>query len=195
MNVKLRLASASPRRRELIKLLGFPFECISTDSAEISFSRDPAERAAEIALEKANASLKVKPLDEDEIIIGADTTVVLGNEIFGKPKDRGDAFRMLTELSGKKHAVYTGVALLYLKNGYVVTDTFSVATDVYVSGLTEAQIGAYLDLGEYGDKAGAYAIQGPFSRHIKKIDGDYNNVVGFPVSEIYDRITGITGGM
>lgn len=191
MNPKLRLASASPRRRELIKLLGLPYDCISNNSAEISFSSDPADKASEIAFEKANASLKTKPLEEGEIIIGADTIVVLENEIFGKPKDREDAERMLRLLSGKKHTVYTGVALLYLKNGYVVNETFTVGTEVYVNSLTEAEISAYLDIGEYVDKAGAYAIQGPFSRHIRKIDGDYNNVVGFPVSAIYAKITEI----
>lgn len=192
MNLKLRLASQSPRRRELIKYLGYPYECIATNSDEIAFSSDPYVAACEISSEKANASLKFKPLDEGEVIIGADTTVVINGQTLGKPKDREDAKKMLSLLSGKEHSVFTGVTLLYLKNGYVVTNSFAAESKVFVDELSDSEIDAYLDLGEYSDKAGSYAIQGPFSKHIAKIEGDYANVVGFPVERIYQELKNIS---
>jgi len=181
---KLRLASKSPRRRELIKYLGYEFECVSADTEEIAHSLSPNEAACEISREKAVASLESMPLGEGEVIIGADTTVVIGATTLGKPTDRNDAFRMISMLSGKCHSVFTGVTLIYLENKKPTIKSFAVETKVYVDNLTDKDINEYLDIDEYRDKAGSYAIQGPFSKHIEKIEGDYNNVVGFPVEAV-----------
>ena len=123
---------------------------------------------------------------EDTVIIGADTIVVLDEEILGKPADEEDAVRMLTRLQGREHRVYTGVAVLdFGPDGEKTVINYPVGTKVYVNAMTEDEIRVYVATKDPLDKAGAYGIQGRFAAYIDRIDGDYYNVVGLPVSRVY----------
>ena len=183
---KIILASASPRRRELLAQIGIPFEILTSDADESIGAMAPDEACRELAKRKAKAVLEhLKACgrgDEDLLIIGADTIVVQDKEILGKPADPADAARMLRLLSGREHEVLTGVYVIDTAGG---SFAFSEKTDVYVADLTEADIAFYLSTGEPFDKAGSYGIQGMFARYIEKIDGDYNNVVGLPVGRLW----------
>lgn len=183
---KIILASASPRRRELLAQIGIPFEVLTSDADESIGAMAPDEACRELAKRKAKAVLEhLKACgrgDEDLLIIGADTIVVQDKEILGKPADPADAARMLRLLSGREHEVLTGV---YVIDTAGESFAFSEKTDVYVADLTEADIAFYLSTGEPFDKAGSYGIQGMFARYIEKIDGDYNNVVGLPVGRLW----------
>ena len=186
---KICIASNSPRRRELVKYLGLPFETASVDTDETNHPEDPEKAAVCIAERKALKCLADRGLADGEVIIGADTVVVLDGLILGKPRDREDAFATLKLLSGKSHFVYTGVTLVYRDaEGNERAVEFAEKTLVRFADISAAEINAYLDTGEYADKAGSYAIQGVFSRHIERIEGDYNNVVGFPVARIYAEL-------
>ncbi|MBP1587442.1 MAG: septum formation protein Maf [Clostridia bacterium] len=202
MGYKLLLASRSPRRRELIKyvsdLTGFPFETYSVDADESAHSKEPWLAAAEVAERKADAFLGIHGISPGDIIITADTLVAgyTGDrqnqyEILGKPKDDDDARRMLRMLSDGSHYVHTGVTIVYVKNGMPERETFVVTTEVTFAPLSEEDINKYIATGDHRDKAGSYAIQGPFSVHVSRINGEYNNVVGLPVAEIYRRLAGI----
>lgn len=176
------LASASPRRRELLSQLGLDFEVRAQDCEEFSESHDPAEYVVDIAREKAKSALNgALPCD---IIIAADTVVCLGTQILGKPRDLSDAGRMLLALSGKIHTVRTGVCII--KDGK--EQAFCAATDVEFFELTDAEISNYLATGEPMGKAGAYAIQGKGATLVRRISGDYNNVVGLPLAEVWRAI-------
>ena len=190
MNIKLILASCSPRRRELIKLLGFPYECVSVDTDEHAAAKEPGAAVCEISAQKAEAVFSEMGLGAGEVIIGADTVVVYGNRILGKPADEEDARQTLRLLSGQTHSVYTGITLIYRseKDGQIMRKSFAEETEVHFLPLSDSEINAYLATGEYTDKAGSYAIQGVFSVHISGISGDYNNVVGFPVSRLYTEL-------
>lgn len=183
---KIILASASPRRRELLAQIGIPFEVLTSDADESIGNVEPEKACRELAKRKAKAVLEhLKACgrgDEDLLIIGADTIVVQDKEILGKPADPADAARMLRLLSGREHEVLTGVYVIDTAGG---SFAFSEKTDVYVADLTEADIAFYLSTGEPFDKAGSYGIQGMFARYIEKIDGDYNNVVGLPVGRLW----------
>lgn len=170
------LASMSPRRKEILSLLGEDFRIIPTNVDEtVDEGLSPEETV------KYLSRIKAEPLrNEDDLIIGADTVVALDGKIFGKPKDREDAFNMLTELSGKTHSVFTGVTLI---NGEK-TLTFCEETKVTFYPLTENEINRYLDTNEFCDKAGSYAVQGKGCLLIQKIDGDYFNVVGLPIARL-----------
>lgn len=186
---KLILASASARRRELIKLLGYPYECISIDTDESTTKASPEEAVKEIASKKARAALAARKITFGEVIIGADTVVVLDGLLLGKPIDDEDAKKTLTALSGKSHHVYTGVSLIYLnKEGCITEQSFAEKTQVHFAPITLPEIEKYILSGNHKDKAGSYAIQDEFAIHIKGINGDYNNVVGFPVSRIYQEL-------
>ena len=194
MAIRLILASCSPRRRELIKYIGAPYECISVDADESCFSKNPAVAVCEISSKKAVAALDdVKELEEEQVIIGADTIVVCDGKILGKPENPTHAKHMLKMLSGRTHQVYTGITLLYKKEGKTLQKAFSECTDVEFEKLTDSEIEEYIAVNEYGDKAGSYAIQGVFSAHVKGIKGDYNNVVGFPVARLYKELKTIFG--
>lgn len=188
MEYSLILASCSPRRRELIKLLGLPYKCLSVNTDERSFSKDPSVAVCEISAKKAMAVYNEKGINDGEIIIGADTIVVYENTILGKPQGKDDARKMLELLSAKTHDVFTGVTFLSEKNGKLIQHSFSEKTSVEFDALTAQEIENYLSCGEYADKAGSYAIQGVFSVHIKGIHGDYTNVVGLPVSRIFREL-------
>lgn len=171
------LASASPRRREILENAGIRFKVCPADVDETTDKTEPSEYVTELAKRKAEA------LDcGRNIIVAADTVVATGSEILGKPRDDGDAARMLTLLSGKAHQVYTAVSVRSKDKSV----TFCEKTDVYFKELTKEQIDWYIKTGEPRDKAGAYAIQGKGAVFIKKIDGDYLNVIGLPLSRLYD---------
>lgn len=174
------LASASPRRRELLQLITPDFECRAADVDE-SLPSGILPSDAVLYLSKIKA-LAFAPCDK--IIIGADTVVALGDKIIGKPKDENDAFDILKSLSGREHSVFTGVTLI---NGNEMHSFFS-ETKVTFYELSDDEIHAYIKTGECLDKAGAYGIQGKGSLLVKKIDGDYFNVVGLPVAELYRQL-------
>lgn len=170
------LASKSPRRKELLSLITENFVIKSAEVDESLPKGIQPDKAVEYL-----SKIKAEPFRNDEdIIIGADTVVSIDGVILGKPKDRSDAFKMLKMLSGKYHSVFTGVTIIKPDS----TKTFSVETRVKFFDLTDREINDYLDTGEPFDKAGAYGIQGKGSLLVEKIDGDYFNVVGLPVSTL-----------
>lgn len=183
------LASGSPRRSDLMKQVGFEFR-ISTCNTDESYddSLSPAEIVMELSLRKADAVFDKEMPEKDTVVVAADTIVAMDNKILGKPKDRNDAIRMLTELSGKKHQVYTGVTLYYYVNGRVFIENFADCADVYFRELSHETITAYVDSWEPMDKAGAYGIQGLGAILVDKIDGDYYTIVGLPISKVYHSI-------
>lgn len=184
---KLILASASPRRKELLKNLGYAFSIEVCDLDENSDKTKPFELVMDLAQTKAKAIMDMHA-GEDVIVIGADTVVANESEILGKPRDLEHAKEMISSLQGKIHQVYTGVCL-YCNNEKINQNlTFYEKTDVEVYPMTTEEIEAYVATRECEDKAGSYAIQGLFSPYIKGISGDYNNVVGLPVARIYQEI-------
>lgn len=179
---KIILASASPRRKELLSLAGIDFVVKVADVDEvIDPSLTPDGVVMSLAKQKAQAVASENP---DSLVIGADTVVVLDGKILGKPKSEENAVELLTMLSGRVHTVYTGVVLI--KNEKV--KTFCEATQVEFYPLTDEEIKAYVATKEPMDKAGAYGIQGKGCILIRKIDGDYFNVVGLPVSAVYREL-------
>ena len=181
------LASGSPRRRELLTQAGIPFEVIPSDAEELTGSSLPLA-----ALVEENARRKacsVSALRPGRIVLGADTLVCIGEHRLGKPKDRADAERMLRMLSGKSHRVVTGICLTDGKR----TVSESVSTLVRFRTLSEARISAYLDTGEYADKAGAYAIQGKGCVLVERLEGDFYNVVGLPVCRVSELLESFLG--
>lgn len=169
------LASASPRRKELLKYLNIDFEIIPATSEE-HIKDSPISTVELLALQKAQ---EVSVNNTDAYVIGADTIVTIDNKILGKPKSREDAFNMLSMLSGRKHSVLTGVCVIKPNNwGYFLSHD---VTDVYFSKLSDNDILSYIDSGEPFDKAGAYAIQGIAGALIQKIDGCVSNVIGLPL--------------
>jgi len=173
------LASASPRRQELLRNARISFEVQPADIAEDPLPGERAQGCAErLAREKALAIARTRPFD---IVLGADTVVVIDDHILGKPLDPADAARMLRLLSGRTHRVITGVCLVANGHSSVASET----TTVQMSPLSEVEIRDYVSTGEPMDKAGAYAIQGIASRWVPRIEGDYGNVVGLPVALVY----------
>jgi septum formation protein len=183
---KLILASASPRRAEILRSVGWPFETLP---ALIDESREESERAdayvERIALAKAEAVAARGP---GSLVLGADTVVVIDDQILGKPCDEGDANRMLRVLNGRRHQVLTGVALVDEVTGQ--SKVAHEVTDVRFAQMSDEEINWYVATGEPMDKAGAYAIQGHGALFIKEIRGDYFNVVGLPVRLLYSLIRG-----
>lgn len=164
--------------------MGIPFSVAVSDAEEVITKEAPDEIVKELALVKAQA-VAVKT-EEEAIILGADTIVSIDGRILGKPKDKADAARMLHELQGRTHQVYTGVAVVVPENQEVIV--FAEKTDVKMYPMTEDEIERYIATGEPMDKAGAYGIQGKAAVFVEKIDGDYNNVVGLPVAKLYQNI-------
>jgi septum formation protein len=170
------LASASPRRQELLRSAGIPFEAQPANIAEDPLRGESVKDCAErLAREKALAVAHQRPND---CVLGADTVVVIDGQILGKPADPTDAERMLRLLSGREHQVITGVCLVIDGESFVNSET----TLVTFNEISEPEIADYIATGEPMDKAGAYAIQGIASRWIPRIEGDYSNVVGLPVA-------------
>jgi septum formation protein len=173
------LASASPRRRELLHNAGFEFTVQPANVPELLLEGETAGEFVErLAREKALTVFQQRPHD---LVLGADTIVVVEGAILGKPQDAEDALRMLQKLSGRTHQVTTGICL----TGAGFSDTRSATTSVSMAPLSDHDIRCYIASGEAFDKAGAYAIQGMASRWISRIEGDYFNVVGLPVSLLY----------
>ncbi len=186
--MKIILASASPRRRELLTQMGLEFEVRPSCGEEVITKETPAEAVMELAEQKAAeiAALTAKERPGEEIlVIGADTVVVKDHQILGKPEDEEDAVRMLHRLSGDVHQVYTGVCLIVLGKGQQKTRTFYESTDVHFYPMTNQEILDYVNTGDPMDKAGAYGIQGLCGKYISGIEGDYNNVVGLPIARLY----------
>lgn len=189
---RLILASASPRRRELLTRIGLSFEVLPTRGEENPRSAIPEEMVQELSAGKAleiYGSLEEQE-KEEAVIIGADTLVAFENRVMGKPHDEKDAFDMLFLLQGKTHQVYTGVTLIYTPKGETACKklTFLEKTDVTMYPMTEQEILEYIATGEPMDKAGAYGIQGRCAAYVREICGDYNNVVGLPVSRLYQEL-------
>ena len=183
------LASASPRRRELLSQIGIEYEVKPSQKAEVITKTIPAEIVQELAYQKAtDIAMQLEQTEESILVLGADTIVAQENCIMGKPADDTDACRMLSMLQGKTHQVYTGVCLAVVRNGIVETFVFAECTDVHMYPMSEGEIAAYVATGEPRDKAGAYAIQGGCAAFIKGISGDYNNVVGLPVARVYQEL-------
>jgi septum formation protein len=181
---KLVLASQSPRRRELLTTAGFSFEVRVRPVEEVRRAGEaPEAYVRRLAQAKAEASW----IDADEIVLGADTVVVLDQDVLEKPQDLADARRMLTLLSGREHTVITGICLRHVRG----RDVDHVSTAVRFLPLSAAEIDAYVASGEPMDKAGAYAIQGLGSKFVERIDGDFFNVVGLPVSRVYRYLQGL----
>jgi septum formation protein len=177
--MRLILASASPRRAELLRSAGIAFDVRPVDVDErFRAGERPEQAVARLAEAKARVCSSDHP---DEVILGADTTVVVKGQALGKPVDQADAARMLRLLSGRTHEVLTGVCLSW--QGRQRVDVAS--TRVQVAGLSEEDVAWYVSTGEPLDKAGGYAIQGLASRFIERIEGSYPNVVGLPVARVY----------
>lgn len=175
--MKLILASASPRRAEILKNAGFSFAVrISQAEETLPAGISPQNAAEYLAGIKADAS----PAGKDEVVLAADTVVSLDGAVLGKPKSEKEAFFMLRGLSGKTHTVFTGVAIQNFEKRVV----YSVKTEVTFFELSDSEIERYIQTGEPFDKAGAYGIQGRAALFVEKINGDYLNVVGLPLSTV-----------
>lgn len=182
---KIILASASPRRRELMAQAGYEFEIQVSHKEENYTSTEPDEIVKELALLKAK-DIAEQNATKDLVVIGADTVVAHKGMILGKPQSKDDAFQMIKGFQGDKHQVYTGVAILnYDKEGNETIVNHAVKTDVYVNPMTDEEIWKYIETDNVMDKAGSYGIQSGFAVYIEKIEGDYFNVVGLPISYIY----------
>jgi len=186
--MKLILASASPRRAEILSAAGIPFEIRAAAIDESRLANEPPEQMVErLAREKAIAVAQVGNFSGRHIILGADTVVVAGEEILGKPGNAAAAGQMLRKLQGREHLVITGFAVLRAQDGKILSGY--EATRVWFSAMTEAEIDAYVATNEPLDKAGAYAIQGIAGRFIPRIDGCYFNVVGLPLARVWQALT------
>lgn len=178
------LASASPRRKELLEQINIKFETIVSDVDEnMSFDGNIDKYVKDLASLKAN-DIKNK-VNKDCIIIGSDTVVVFNNNILGKPKNNQDAFNMLKMLQNNKCIVATGLSIIKKENKNIEEFKESSICEVYIDEMTDEEIKKYILTGEPMDKAGAFAIQGVGGRYINKIDGDYYAVVGLPVNKVY----------
>ena len=179
------LASASPRRKELLSQVGFEFDIITSDCEEITTKTKPSEVVEELSYLKATDVAGKLDKQEKLLIIGSDTVVALDDRIMGKPKDEEDAFMMLKALQGREHSVITGVTMIFTEPGKADKKiVFSKETKVWFYSMNDDEIRAYIDTKEPMDKAGSYAIQGLCAAYIERIEGDYNTVVGLPVAEI-----------
>ncbi|MDD3252633.1 MAG: Maf family protein [Lachnospiraceae bacterium] len=180
------LASASPRRRELLLQVGITPEIEPSHVDEVITSTDPEAVVMSLSRQKAE-DIAGLHAGEEAVVVGADTVVAVDGTILGKPKNRGEAVEMIAMLQGRKHQVYTGVTVIDCggagRTGARET-MFAEQTDVEIYPMTAEQIERYVDTGEPMDKAGAYGIQGRFAAHVKGISGDYNNVVGLPVGRL-----------
>ena len=185
------LASASPRRKELLSQIGIEYEVIPSNTEEIITSTVPAEIVMELAKQKAEDVVR-KVNQTGKVVLGADTIVAFDNKVMGKPVNEEDAFSMISLLENATHQVYTGVSLSYLKqDGEICSHVFYEKTDVVVYPMTKEEILSYIETKDCMDKAGSYGIQGAFAAFIKGIDGDYNNVVGLPIGRVYQELKNI----
>ena len=195
-NIRIILASASPRRRELLSRVGIDFEIITSNIEEMTTEYEPDKVVKELSYIKAEDVLKevIKKNkysgERAMIVIGADTVVSNDGHIMGKPKSDTEAFDMIHSIQGGTHQVYTGVTIIlyYLETKKTRSKSFAECTNVTVFPMTDSEISNYISTGDCMDKAGAYGIQGAFGVFVEKIDGDYNNVVGLPIARLYQEI-------
>ncbi|MEQ8578480.1 MAG: Maf family protein [Balneola sp.] len=186
--MKIILASQSPRRKKLLEQLRLQFKVIPSSVNENVKETDPVKLVENLAFQKACDVSKTNP---DSLTIGSDTVVVYNDKILGKPENRDQASKMLNELSGKQHFVYTGVALIETDHQSSIVNSlnFSEATKVYFSKLTQSEIDAYIESGSPFDKAGSYGIQDDWGAvFVKRIEGDFYNVVGLPINRLYSEL-------
>ena len=183
--MELILASASPRRKELLQKIGLPFTVHPAKGEERITQKSPAAVVMELSRQKAEEIAAAQT--EDCIIIGADTVVAKGEKIMGKPKDAADAKQMLRSIADDCHQVYTGVTLIRT-GAHPQSVTFQEKTDVFLYPISDAELDAYIASGDPMDKAGAYGIQGDFAIYVKRIAGDYYNVVGLPIGRVYQEL-------
>ena len=199
MDKKIILASASPRRRELLAQIGMDFEVRASCAEEKTEAKEPEELLKELSALKALDIWEKLSGEEkkNSLVIGADTVVSVCGTVMGKPKDREDAAGMLSLLQGRTHQVYTGVTFVYLdekgdmdigRKAERRVNSFFEKTDVLVFPMSEEEIARYVATGDPMDKAGAYGIQGIFAAYITGIAGDYNNVVGLPVGRLSQEL-------
>ncbi len=185
--MKYILASASPRRKELLARTGIPFTVIPSRIPETITESEPSAIVMELASQKAMDVWK-NHADMDDVVIGADTIVVYKDEILGKPADESEALDMLSMLADRTHQVYTGVSIIH---GAQI-NTFYECTQVTLYPIYREDLLRYIATGDPLDKAGAYGIQGDFSIHVKSIQGEYNNVVGLPIGRLYQELRDFT---
>ena len=187
------LASASPRRKDLLAQIGAAITVMPADVDETISETDPEAFVKALSYRKAQAVFstcaKQGKMRDRTVILGADTVVALDDEILGKPKDEADAIRMIDAMQGGHHRVLSGVTLIG-ENGESVT--FAESTEVHLYPMSKAEIESYVSSGEAFGKAGAYGIQGPFAAFVQKVDGSYTNVVGLPVGRVYQELKQLT---
>lgn len=183
--MKIILASASPRRKELLSLIIKDFEVIvSNEDESFKDGLNIEEQSKRIAYIKAKSVFN--KTDGDRIVIGSDTMVLKGEKVYGKPKDKKEAFQMISELQNNKHQVITSYCVLVEKGGEYKEYLDYDISNVYICKMTEKEIQEWLDTGKAMDKAGAYAIQEDFSKFIEKIEGNYDSIVGLPTHKLYE---------
>ena len=184
------LASASPRRTELLEQGNIKHIVMPSHCEEVITSEVPGQVVEELSVQKAEDVYRQyeKESQEDFLVIGSDTVVAAEGKILGKPEDEADAFRMISMIQGKTHQVYTGVTLLIKKDGKKIQKTFNECSNVHVYPMSEEEIREYIATGEPMDKAGAYGIQGAFGVYIRGIEGDYNTIVGLPLARVYQEM-------
>ncbi len=180
------LASGSPRRKQLLEQIGVPIRVVVSGVEESVTETEPDKIVEELSFQKADSVAQEIP---DGIVLGADTIVWAEGHALGKPADREDGARMIGMLQGNEHSVFTGVTLIRREGGETKAKrSFARETVVHVHEMTEAEIDAYLNTGDPFDKAGGYGIQGPFAAYVDGIEGDYTNVVGLPVSAVWQEL-------
>ena len=180
------LASSSPRRKELMKEFNIPFEIITRDTDETFIGNNVYEASMEVSKKKAEAVFK--DINDDVIVIGSDTIVVQEDIKYGKPKDYDEAVKMLKTFSDNHHEVISSLCLLVRKDGKeYIEKTYDKAV-VYFDKLTDEEIDNWINNNDVYSKAGAYAIQEGFGKHIKRIEGDYFSIVGLPVHKLYELL-------
>ncbi len=198
-NTKIILASGSPRRKELLLKAGFDFDVVMSNAAEKTSQTKPDEVVKELSYIKAENVFEkiIEKKDYNDYlgegavtVIGADTVVAKNDFIMGKPKSASEAFHMIRSIQDGTHQVYTGVTIFFfdLKTQKIRRKSFAECTEVTVFPMTDSEIDHYISAGDWRDKAGAYGIQGIFGMFVKKINGDYNNVVGLPISRLYQEL-------
>lgn len=181
------LASSSPRRQELMKLLSIPFDVmVKSVNEEFNSNQDIYEQSMEISKRKAMAIYE--GTKDDVIVIGSDTIVIYDNKIYGKPKNHDDAVSMLKTFSGNTHEVLSSLCLLIRKNGKEYEELTYDKCEVSVDEMTDAEIEEWINTNDVYSKAGAYAIQEGFAKYVKSINGDYFSIVGFPIHKLYNLL-------
>lgn len=192
-DIPIILASASPRRAELLTQAGFTFTVVPSTVKETITEASPDKIVEDLAFQKADnvyRQIRKDYAGKDFCVIGADTIVCYDHETLGKPEDEQEAFDMLKLLSDRTHQVFTGIAIILKTQGEKQTHLLYERTDVTFYPISDYELKDYIATGDCMDKAGAYGIQGPFAVHIKEIHGDYNNVVGLPIAKLYQTLRG-----